>query len=171
FLGHPIYISYEFTIQRQKKIKGHTDSRSINFHKYQLKTNMDQTALEKLAISNHEEYNRCWNDPNKDWEKYMDTYYTDDTTIYPPRNPPITVKKDIFEFLRKNFPKMKIQMSLREARSLGEESYLGIFNIVLTIDGKEVDRFIIYEVWSKQTGSWKFSSYIWNIINATVDYQ
>ncbi|CAH1779323.1 unnamed protein product, partial [Owenia fusiformis] len=126
--------------------------------------------LEKLAISNHEELNRRWNNPNKDWEKLIDDYYTDETVIHPPRNPPVTGKKDICEFLRKNFPTMKIQMSLREAQSLGEDSYLGIFNICGTIDDKEVDRFIIYEIWSKQTGSWKFSSYIWNSINAKVDY-
>ncbi|CAH1779181.1 unnamed protein product [Owenia fusiformis] len=131
---------------------------------------MDAKALKKLAIANCNEFGRRWNEPNKSWEKLVEDLYNTDAVIYPPGSPPITGLTNISTFFQVFPNNLKVHGSLTKVKSVGEDSYFGIFSFQGTIDGKEVDRFSTCEEWTKKNGIWKLSSDFWNSDYEKVNY-
>ncbi|CAH1779179.1 unnamed protein product [Owenia fusiformis] len=133
-------------------------------------SNMDAEALKKLAIVNSNEFNRGWNESNKNWEKFVEDFYNTDAVLYPPGSPPITGLKHISTFLEVFPNNLKLHHSLRTVKSTGEDSYFAIFSVPATIDEKQVDIFTSCEEWIKENGVWKISNDFFNSDYERVDY-
>ncbi|CAH1779182.1 unnamed protein product [Owenia fusiformis] len=131
---------------------------------------MDAEALEKLAIANHDEFDRRWNEPNKSIKKIVEDFYTVDAIIYPPGSPPITGFKNLITFFEAVHADLKFRNSLKVVKSTGEDSYFSIFSIQVTIDDKEVDRFSTCHIWTNDNGAWKLSHDFFNSDYEKVNY-
>ncbi|CAH1779412.1 unnamed protein product [Owenia fusiformis] len=131
---------------------------------------MDVEELEKLATANHNEFDRQWNDHNRNWEKLVENFYTTDAVIYPPGSPPVTGLQDIARFFTSIPSKLHLHNSLKEVRRIGEDSYFSIFTLQVTIDDKEVDRFSTCHIWTNVNGVWKMLHDFWNSDYEKVNY-
>ncbi|CAH1794665.1 unnamed protein product [Owenia fusiformis] len=122
----------------------------------------DIKALEEIAQANHDEFDRRWNIPGRDWDKFVEDMYSTDCKAFPPGYPPAFTRQAIAAVFKTFHERHQLHSKVHEVVKIGEDSFLATYFIKCTIDGKQVDQLTTVEVWRKENGQWRLHRDSWN---------